>query len=142
MNQVGLSILLITAKDLSFASTANRTSQTTTQQTWVANGITLVNDKANSTTNVANYSNPARFYASSKITVTATGKITKIVFDCNSSSYASTLKSSIGTVSGATVSVSSDKVTVTFTNAVDSFVIAKLSGQVRMDSITVTYNPA
>ena len=128
-----------TDASLSFASTANRKSQTTAQQVWEQNGITLTNDKSASTSNVGNYSNPARFYASSKITVTAAGNITKIIFDCNSSSYATALNNSIGTVSGATVSINSDKVTVTFTTAVESFVIAKLSAQVRMDSITVTY---
>ena len=126
---------------LSFASTANRVSQTTSQQVWSQNGITLTNDKSSSTSNVGNYSNPARFYASSKITVTAGGNITKIVFDCNSSSYATAMKNSIGTVSGATVTVSSDKVTVTFTTAVESFVVAKLTAQVRMDSMDVTYIP-
>ena len=128
-----------TEKSLSFANTSQRTTFTTSQQIWEQNGIKLINDKSASTTNVANYSNPARFYASSKITVEAPGQITKIVFDANSSSYATAMKNSIGTVSGATVSVSSDKVTVTFTTPVDSFVVAKLTAQVRMDSITVTY---
>ncbi len=128
---------------LSFASTTNRTTYTTTQQVWTQNGITLTNDKGSSTSNVGDYSNPARFYKSSKITIAAPGQITKIVFDCNSSSYATALKDSIGTVAGATVSVSSDKVTVTFENPVDSFVIASLSGgQVRMDAMEVTYVPA
>lgn len=63
--------------------------------------------------------------------------MTKIIFDCNNSSYATALKNSIGTVSGATVTVSSDKVTVTFENAVETFAIAKLTAQVRIDSITV-----
>ena len=80
-----------------------------------------------------------RLYANSKVTVDAPGNITKIVFDCNSSSYATTMQKSIGTVSGATVAVSSDKVTVTFTNSVDSFVVEKLTAQVRLDAITVTY---
>ena len=128
-----------TEKTLSFASTSQRTTYTTSQQIWEQNGIKLINDKSASTSNVGNYSNPARFYASSKITVDAPGQITKIVFDANSSSYATAMKNSIGTVSGATVSVNSDKVTVTFTTPVDSFVVAKLTAQVRMDSITVTY---
>ncbi|MBR2966736.1 MAG: hypothetical protein IKC52_04635, partial [Clostridia bacterium] len=128
---------------LSFSDKANRTTFTTSQQVWQQDGIVLTNDKASSTSNVADYSNPARFYKSSKITITAPGAITKIVFDCNSSSYATALKSSIGTVAGATVTVSSDKVTVEFTEAVDSFVIASLSGgQVRMDGLTVVYEPA
>ncbi len=121
---------------LSFASTNNRVSQTGTQQVWEQNGVKLINDKASSSSAVANYSNPVRLYQGSKITVEGTA-MTKIVFDCNSSSYATALKNSIGTVSGATVTVSSDKVTVTFSEAVDSFVINQLSAQVRMDSITV-----
>ena len=125
--------------NLSFANKAQRTSFSTAQQVWEQNGITLVNDKGSSTSNVADYANPARFYASSKITVTAPGKITKIVYDANSSSYATTMKNSIGTVSNANVTVSSDKVTVTYSTGVDVVTVAKLSGQVRMDSITVTY---
>lgn len=122
---------------LSFASKTNRTSFTASQQVWEANDIKLVNDKGSSTSNVADYAGPARFYKSSKITVSAPGNITSIVFDCNSGSYATALKSSI---TGATVSVSSDKVTVTLDGSSNEFVIASLSGgQVRMDSVTVTY---
>ena len=125
---------------LSFASTAQRVSQTTTKQVWSNGGITFTNNKASSTTNVANYSNPVRLYANSEVIVEHTlGKMTKIVFDCNSTTYANDMKTSIGTVSGATVTVSSDKVTVTFTTAVESFTVAKLTAQVRIDSITVTY---
>ena len=115
----------------------NRTSFTTSQQVWEANNIKLVNDKGSSTSNVADYVNPARFYKSSKITVSAPGEITTIVFDCNSSSYATALKDSIQT---GTVSVSSDKVTVVLDGSSNEFVISSLTGgQVRMDSMTVTY---
>ena len=127
----------IVEKTLSFSSKNNRTVFTTSQQVWAQNGVTLTNDKGSSTSNVADYAAPARFYKSSKITIDCAG-MTKIVFDCNSASYATALKSSIGTVSGATITVSSDKVTIEFDTAVDTFVIANLSGgQVRMDSITV-----
>lgn len=125
--------------NLSFANKAQRTSFSTTKQVWEQNGIKLVNDKGSSTSNVADYANPARFYASSKITVTAPGKITQIIYDANSSSYATAMKNSIGTVSNANVTVSSDKVTVTYSTGVDAVTVAKLSAQVRMDSITVTY---
>ena len=125
---------------LSFADTAQRTSFSTTQQVWEQNGITFTNAKASSTSDVADYAKPVRLYASSSVTVECSlGNITQIVFDCNSSSYATAMKNSIGTVSGATVSVSSDKVTVTFTTAVESFTVAKLTAQVRLDAITVTY---
>ena len=125
---------------LSFANNAQRTSISTTKQVWEQNGVTFTNNKASSTTNVADYANPVRLYASSSVTVACSlGNMTKIVFDCNNSSYATAMNNSIGTVSGATVSVSSDKVTVTFTTAVESFTVAKLTAQVRIDSITVTY---
>ena len=123
---------------LSFADKANRKEFSTSKQVWTQNGVTLTNNKAKSTSNVADYANPARFYKNSEIIVTATGSMTKIVFTCNSSSYATALKNSIGTVSGATISVSGSKVTVTFASAVESFTVSLSSGQVRMNSLEVT----
>ena len=120
---------------LTFDDKAKRTVFNSNQQVWVENNITVTNDKAASTNAVADYAKPARFYQGSKLTVTADGgEISKIVFDCNSSSYATALKNSIG----ATATVSSDKVTVTLDGATE-FVVAKFTAQVRMDSITVTY---
>ena len=126
-------------KTIKFDNKAKRTVLTTSQQVWVENGITITNDKGSSSSNVADYSNPARFYKSSKLTVATGGEIQSIVFDCNSASYATALKSAIPAASG-TITVSSDKVTVVLAKPASSFVIANLSGgQVRMDSITVTW---
>ena len=58
-----------TTVTLSFANKAQRTTFTTSQQVWEQNGIVFTNDKGSSTSNVADYANPARIYASSKITV-------------------------------------------------------------------------
>lgn len=125
---------------LSFANKAQRTTFTTSQQVWEQNGIKLTNDKSSSTSNVADYVNPARFYKGSKITVDAPGAIKSIKFTCNGSSYATDMKNSIGTVAGATVAVSGSDVTVTFTEATSyTFVVAKLTAQVRMNSLSVTY---
>lgn len=126
-----------TEATLSFASTAQRTSLSASQQVWEQNGIIFTNNKASSTTAVADYSKPARLYAGSSVEIEAPGNITKIVFDCNSSSYATAMKNSIGTA--ATVSVSSDKVTVELDGTSNSFTVAKLTAQVRLDSLTVTY---
>ena len=125
-----------TEATLSFASTAQRTSFSTSQQVWEQNGIIFTNDKASSTTAVADYAKPARLYAGSSVEIEAPGNITKIVFDCNSTSYATAMKNSIG----GTASASSDKVTVTLDGSSNSFNVAKLTAQVRLDSITVTYN--
>lgn len=122
---------------LSFADKAQRTDISTSKQVWEKDGITFTNNKSKSTSNVADYANPVRLYASSEIVVECSlGNITKIVFDCNSPSYATALKNSIG--STATTSVSSDKVTVSLNGSGNSFTIAKLTAQVRMDALTVT----
>jgi len=120
---------------ISFASTAARTSWDVNQQTWEQDGVKLVNNKAASQSNVADYSDPARFYAASAITITAPGNITKIEFECNNASYASTLKASIGDAA----TVSDSKVTVTLDGTSNTFTIAKLNAQVRANSVTVTY---
>ena len=128
-------VTLMESASISFSSTANRTTFNTSKQVWEQNGITVTNDKASSTSNVANYSNPARFYKGSKLTIAYPG-MTKIEVTCSSSSYATELEKSI---SGATVSKSGSKVTVTLDAPADSFVIAKLGAQVRVSSITVSY---
>ena len=122
---------------ISFADVANRTSQDTNSQVWKQNGITVTNEKGASTSNVADYSNPARFYKSSSLKVESATAMTKIDFACNNSSYAEALKNSI--TAGGTVSVSDKVVTVVLSTASTSFSIEKLGGQVRMDSITVYY---
>ena len=121
---------------LSFANKAQRTSFSTTQQVWEQNGITFTNNKGGSSTAVADYAAPARLYANSNILVECSlGNITSIVFNCNSTSYASVLKNSIGDAA----TVSSKQVTVTLDGSSNSFTIAKLTAQVRLDALTVTY---
>lgn len=127
---------------LTFDNKSKRTEFTDAKQVWKENDIILTNNKANSTNNVADYAQPARFYKGSSVEVKTLGSITKIVFDCNSDAYATALKTSIGTVTGTVVSVSSDKVTVTFSSPLADFKVAKLSDQVRMDAVTVTYQTA
>ena len=120
---------------LSFADKANRTAFDTNHQVWEQNGITLTNNKGASTTNVADYSNPARFYKSSQLIVETTQGMSKIVFNCNSNDYAKALANSIG----ESASTSSKNVTVEL-NGETSYTIESLTGgQVRMNSLTVTF---
>ena len=119
---------------LTFDDTAKRTEFSTSSQTWTENGVTFVNEKNASTNNVADYSKPVRCYQGSRVIVSVEGEITTIVFDCNSTSYATALKNSIGDAA----TVSSDKVTVSL-NGESSFTVDKLSAQVRFDGVTVTY---
>ena len=123
----------VLAGSVSFADKANRTEYSTSKQVWAQNGVTVTNNKANSTSNVGDYSNPARFYASSSVTVDFAG-MTKIVFNCNSTTYATALQNSIKT---GTVTVEGKVVTVVFEAPVDTYTIASLGAQVRVDSIDV-----
>lgn len=122
-----------TTGTISFASTAQRTAFSTTQQVWSNDGVTLTNNKASSTSNVADYSNPARFYKSSTISIDAPGNITKIVFTCSGTTYATALGDSISgsTVSGTIVTVELDGTASSFTFT--------LSNQTRLSKVDVTY---
>ena len=108
----------------------------TEKQVWEQNGIKFINEKGSSTNNVADYVNPVRIYPNSKIIIEGAG-MTKIGIDCNTASYANVIKNSIGTPNGLTVIINSDKVTITFNEAVNSFEIEKVTAQTRFDSITV-----
>jgi hypothetical protein len=122
------------ARVLSFADKANRTSYSTSQQIWEQNGIIVINDKDASTSNVGDYAAPARFYKNSKLTVQSVG-MKKIVFDCptnESNKYLNPLKD---VIAGCTVEGSN--VIVTFTEPVDEFVVSLTVGQVRVNTITV-----
>lgn len=121
---------------LTFDNTSKRTSRNNQQQVWTENNITFTNNK-NSGTNVANYFNPIRLYSRQNVIVSvpSEGVITKIVFTCSTNNYANTLLNSIdnsATRSGSTV-------TVTLNGTSSEYTIASLSGEVRLSSITVTY---
>ncbi len=121
---------------LSFTDVANRTSFSTEQQVWEQNGVKLTNDKADSTSDVADYSAPARFYQSSSLKVEGEKAMTKIEFACNSGTYATNLQNSI---TSGNVTVDGSTVTVTLSSAATSYSVASLAKQVRMNSLTVYY---
>ena len=120
---------------LSFASTAQRTEFSTTQQVWEQNGIVFTNTKTSGSSNIADYSNPVRLYAKSSFSVEAPGNITKIVVTCASSSHATALKNSVG----AEATASGSTVTITPTSSSVTYAVASLTAQVQMSSITVSY---
>ncbi len=124
-----------TKATLTFDDTSKRTTLTTEQQVWTENNITLTNDKASSTSDIIDSSNPTRFYKNSKITVSAPETITKIVATTSGGDYTTALVNSVG--GGAT----SDGNTVTITTSAssDTYTIQLTGGQTRLYSITVTY---
>ena len=123
---------------LDFSTTDNRTSITSSQQVWEQNGIKLTNDKDSSTSNIADYSNPARFYKSSKITIEYPSMI-GIIFHCNDETYAKALGETIG---GDTAIISGKQVTLTFSEPTDSWTIKLTVSKIFMDYLEVEYEKA
>ena len=126
---------------ITFDSTEKRTQFTPELQVWVENEIVITNDKASSTNEVADYSNPARFYANSSLTISIDNeyaKITKIEIKTTESKYATAFATSIGALSSAEVTTSSTIATVLLLNE-DNSLTFSLTGQVRASYIDVTY---
>lgn len=119
---------------ISFASTTQRVLQDASKQVWQNEGVTFTNNKASSYSNVADFHNPVRLYTGSNVVVEHEA-MTKIEFVCNNSSYATILKESIGDAA----IVRGSNVIVVFATPVDEFTVAKLVGQIRLDSLTVTW---
>ena len=123
---------------IDFNDAANRVSFTSEQQVWQQNGITVTNDKGASTSNVGDYTAPARFYKSSNVTIECATAFSQIVFNCDDykTTYPTDLQNSI---SSGNVTVDGTVVTVTLDAAVTSYAITGLAGQVRVDSITLVF---
>ena len=122
---------------ISFDNTANRTVMTDDQQVWVQNGITFTNSKGESTQPVKDYSAPVRIYAKTSLKVEYKGMKT-IKFHCNTDDKTvNGLVDSMKDIQGITVTVEGNVVTVTFTNAVDSFEIVYVVAQFRINKIEI-----
>ena len=122
---------------LSFTNKDNRTSISKNAQVWEQNGVKLTNDKGSSSTDVGNYSSPARFYKSSNATVECAG-MKKIEFFCDAINYVPELQKSIAEDENITVTVSGLTVIVEFKTPVDSFAISSFASQVRLNCLKVT----
>lgn len=128
-------------KTISFTDTANRVSFSTSSQIWETNGLTVTNNKASSTSNVADYKDPVRFYKSSEIILSSDTAFTTVVFESSandgskaSQQYLTLLENSLSSLN-ANYSTEGTTVTLTLAAPVNtlSFVAA---GQVRLYTIT------
>ncbi len=116
------------------ANKANRIEYSTSKQVWAQNGITVTNEKAKSTSNVGDFTNPGRFYKSSDVTIECAG-MTKIEINCSGleSKYVDPWLN----VSAGTATKNNGIITIVFDTPVDSLVYTSLSAQARANSITV-----
>lgn len=111
----------------------NRTSFSGEKQVWAANGITITNEQAASTNPIADYTDPARFYANTSLKFEYTEAMTKIVIETSGGkNFASGVE-----LEGATVTVVGTYAVIELDTASTSFTIAKMPGQVRAANVYV-----
>ena len=120
---------------ISFDTTDNRTSLSTTQQVWEQAGIIVTNNKNESTTNVADYSNPARFYKSSDVIIEYPYPIYEIVIEMSGGTKYYIPQTY--TIDGAKLTVDDSVATYTLDTPSTSFTMSKLPNQVRVSMITI-----
>ena len=120
---------------ISFATKDQRTTYTTSQQIWENGNFVLTNNKGKSTSNVGDYSNPARFYKSSTL-IFACENMEKLVVVCNNATYTTAFVNSFTAGTNETVTVDGTTVTIEFATPVDSFEVVLSGGQTRFNSAT------
>lgn len=118
---------------ISFANTDQRTNLSTETQVWKNENVTLTNNKG--TGSIADYSGPVRFYKNTEIVIEAPGNIIEIEFNSASGDYFTNLKSLLpdASVSGTIVTQIYDA-----SSNIVSYTLS--TGQIRLNSITVTYS--
>ena len=111
----------------------NRTEYSTEKQVWSSNGITVTGTKGASTSNVGDYTNPARFYKSTTLTIEYTEAITKIVLETSGDrNFAEGTE-----LEGATVTIVENYAVIELETAATSFTIASMPTQVRVANLYV-----
>ena len=128
---------------LSFADKANRTSQTAEQQIWQQNGVKFTNDKASSSTDVADYVNPVRIYQGSTVKIEYPG-MKKLIFHsiakAGSDDYPTLLLNSINAANlGAEATLEGNDVTLNLPYATDVLEFSAVT-KLRLNSIDVVAN--
>ena len=122
---------------LSFANTSARTELSTSKQVWVSGDLKLTNDKAGSSSNVADYSNPARFYKNSTITIEYAAGIKTLTFTCDGTAKYQLTSGVKISVAGATIVQTGAVTTITFEEPVTSVTITLSVQQVRIKTLEV-----
>ncbi len=125
----------MTEATLDFSTLDQRTEYSTSIQVWTNGALVLTNNKGGSTSNVGDYSNPARFYKSSEIIIAYPG-MTKLVIDATGmeSKY---LWDATLEAANLSFTVEEKIYTITFAAPVDSITLTT-AAQVRANSMTAT----
>ena len=117
------------------ASKTNRTEYDKNHQVWEKDGVKFINNKANSSNDVGDYTNPVRIYANSTVTVEANGMTKVVIVSDGTAKYKTALETAL-TNAGIAYTASGSTYTLTFSTAVDTFTLT-FTAQARFKSIQV-----
>ncbi len=115
------------------ADKTQRTEYSTSIQKWENEGLTFVNNKASSTTNVGDYGAPGRFYKNSQIIIEFP-EMSKLIIDASGIGSSYLWEASLD-AAGVSYTVADGIYTITFAEAVNSIELTA-ANQVRANSIT------
>ena len=121
------------AASISFADASNRTEYSAERQVWTANGITLTNEKAASTTDVNNAVNPVRIYAHTSLKIEYTSAMTKIIIVTGGGKILDAGTS----LDGATLTIKENIMVIELDEAATSYTITDVAKQVRIQDLYV-----
>jgi hypothetical protein len=115
------------------ADKTQRIEFSTTAQVWQNGDLIVINNKGSATSNVADYSDPVRFYKGSQIIIAYPG-MTSLVINAPTGTYGTPWEATLKNA-GLTPTVDGGVYTVTFDSPVDSITLTA-SAQIRANSIT------
>ena len=135
-NVCGAERTIVAGGETTITFDANKTQRvefSTATQVWQNGYLTVTNNKANGSSNVADYTNPVRFYKGSQIIISYAG-MTGLVINATTDSYGTPWEATLQ-AAGLEYEASNGVYTVTFATPVDSVTLTA-SAQIRAKSIT------
>lgn len=135
-NVCGAERTIVAGGETTITFDANKTQRvefSTATQVWQNGYLTVTNNKANGSSNVADYTNPVRFYKGSQIIISYAG-MTGLVINATTDSYGTPWAATLQ-AAGLEYEASNGVYTVTFATPVDSVTLTA-SAQIRAKSIT------
>ncbi len=118
---------------ITFEDKAKRTSFSGEEQVWENNGIKIVNKVHESKNPVADYVDPARFYAYTSLTISYTQEFNTIVI----TTAGGKCYTGSETLVGATLTVSNGVMIITLDTPANTFTFEKLVSQIRASKIEI-----
>ncbi|MEE1070002.1 MAG: BACON domain-containing carbohydrate-binding protein [Paludibacteraceae bacterium] len=127
----------ISTTDNLFNKTNGSFNSTAGTIAWSLDGVvSILQEKSNASSPVADYVDAPRWYKDHLITITPSANITEIAVKAQSNDYAKALANS--TYNNATATINGDIVTITPSSA-NEVVTIKMGAQARLNTLTVTY---